>query len=146
MAKVQKHIAKPRSSAVRVVAAERAMQIFELKKQGFSFHAIGQSIGISRQAAHAAFWRVMDEVKELTIKDAQTWRTLQLERLEQMHAGLWPRACNGDEDAADACRKILDMEASLLGTYAPTKTAATTPDGEATHHVVEWLMVKPGDK
>lgn len=122
------------------------MQIFELKKAGLSFHAIGAAVGITKQSAWESFWKVMREVQALTVEDAKDWRSLQLERLEQMHAGLWNRARGGDVQAVEQCRKLEQMESELTGSFSPTKTANTTPTGEPIHHTVEWVMVRPGEK
>lgn len=85
---------------------------------------------MSRQGARKTVEAAIDQLDEDVRDAAIHYRALQLERLEEMHFGLWNLAINGDHTAVDRIIKIMDRQAKLLGLDSPSKFAPTDPTGE----------------
>lgn len=114
----------------RALAQERRKKAFDLRKGGANYQQIGDALGMSRQGARKTVEAAIDKLNEEVSDAALHYRTLQLERLERMHFGLWTRAINGDDTAVDRIIKIMDRQAKLLGLDSPTKIAPTDPTGK----------------
>lgn len=119
-----------KASSRRALAQERRKKAFDLRKGGANYQQIGDALGMSRQGARKTVEAAIDKLNKEVSDAALHYRTLQLERLERMHFGLWARAINGDDTAVDRIIKIMDRQAKLLGLDSPTKFAPTDPTGE----------------
>ncbi|MFW6344772.1 MAG: hypothetical protein ACOC0M_00350, partial [Halomonas sp.] len=54
----------------------------------------------------------------------------ELDRLDRLLLGLWPKATAGSVAHVDRAIKVMERRAKLTGLDAPTKIAPTDPDGE----------------
>ena len=104
----------------KVTAAERKVQAIELRKAGATYQAIGDQIGVSRQAVHKMIQATLREWNETTHDEAEEMRAIELERLDAMQVGLWSAATRGDTKAVDGVLKIMDRRARYLGLDLPT--------------------------
>jgi hypothetical protein len=103
--------------------AQRRAQALRLRQEGHGFDAIALRLGYrSRSGA----WKACAAgLRAVVVEGAETLRTLELSRLDELWQVLWPRALSGDLSAVDRCLVIQKRRASLLGLDAPRRIAAT---------------------
>ena len=106
--------------------AERRARVLELRKQGWSFQAIGDELKVSVQRAHQLATEALADLKR---ESAQEAVDLDLARLDELLASNWELAMSGDPRAGDMVLKVMDRKAKYLGLDAPAKLAG--PDGGA---------------
>lgn len=138
--------------------AERRVKAFELRKVGYSYRQIGRALGVSGKTAHADVQAVLAELAEQRIERAAEYVTMELERLDQLTLAAArvlqathpfisggkvvsrftsdgvPIGLTDDGprlQAIDRLLRISESRRKLLGLDAPTKIAATNPDGTA---------------
>jgi hypothetical protein len=114
-------MAHSKSSATRVAAAERRTKALELRKQGKSFGQIGAEMGVSEQRAHALVTQELQRLNQHRSEEAAAVCRLEVERLDEMFAGLWAQARQGDGPAIDRALAIMARRAKLLGLEAAEK-------------------------
>ena len=122
------------TEARRITAAERRAQALDLRLAGYSFEAIGQQLGISKQAAYKHVSTALETLHTQTDNSAEQLRALELERLDALLKGCWTAATAGDSESTRVALKVLERRAKLLGLDAPTKTPED--DGEARGYIV----------
>lgn len=113
------------ASARGVTAAARAQRALELRGAGATYQAIGEALGITKQAAHEAVKKAMAEVAEIVKSEAETVREMELARLDRMQVGLWTRATEGDARAVETVLKIMERRGRLLGLELPQPMTGT---------------------
>ncbi|WP_019024073.1 MULTISPECIES: hypothetical protein [unclassified Thioalkalivibrio] len=118
------------TSAGRLTAAERKARAMQLRTTGATYVQIGEVLGVSAQAAHKMVTKALDELKTLTETEAETVRTLELDRLDRAQRAIWTQVAKGNLGAVDRLLKIQARRAALLGLDAPQKHATTDPSGE----------------
>ena len=59
------------------------------------------------------------EIEKIPVEPGNKVRQIELERLDRMMMGLWPKAVNGDEKATGQCLQIMELRARYLGLFAP---------------------------
>jgi hypothetical protein len=101
----------------KLAIRERQKTALELRLAGETFQSIADKLGY--KSKHGSFRAVETALAEITKQPAESVRTMELERLDAMHAGFWPQAQAGDPMAAAACLKIQERRAKLLGLDAP---------------------------
>lgn len=121
---------RPGKTGHDAVIAERQLRVAELRKAGYSYRQIGKAVGVDASTAMRDMHAVMSEVIAQRQEIGEEYRELELERLDALFAGLWPKVREGDAYAIDIARKVSESRRKLLGLDAPTKVAPTTPDGE----------------
>ena len=117
--------------ADRTRVIERQAQALELRKQGKSYRAIGDRLGVSQMQAHRDIQDELKRLAALNLNSADELRQLELERLDRIIDGLdhWVQA--GNAQAAMAILKAMDTRAKLLGLYAPEKIQEITWEDQA---------------
>lgn len=130
----------------RLVAAANRAKAVELRKLGMSYEAIGNKLGMTRQSAHAAVTKAMREIREKTETDAETVRTMELEKLDAIEMAMWPGAKNGNHLAADRVLKAMERRAKILGLDAPQKVAPTNPAGDKPYAPREGMTSEERDQ
>jgi hypothetical protein len=126
----------------KVVAAERQALALALRKQGGSYRKIAETLkkqpGINpKYAPSTAYHDVMAALKKLNEHNeelATEVRRLELERLDDLHAMLWPKAIKGDFASLDRVLGLMDRRARYLSLYAPQSVALTGKDGGPIEH------------
>ena len=115
----------------RINAAERRGQALERRKMGMSYRAIGDALGVSEKTAHQDVQAALASLAELEQASADEYRALELMRLDTALLALAPKLKYGDPQVVNAWVKVSESRRKLLGLDAPTKIAATNPDGTA---------------
>ena len=82
------------------VPAELANQVLQMRRGGISFDRIAEQLSLTPNAAKAAF----DQA--LATYDPEFQRALEADRLDRLHAAVWPRALKGELDAVDRVLKV----------------------------------------
>lgn len=110
---------------------KRQLQAVEMRKQGMSYRAIAERVGVSFQQVQRDVTEELKRLAALNLNAADELRQLELERLDRIIAGLdhWVQA--GNAQAAMAILKAMDTRAKLLGLYAPEKIQAITWEDRA---------------
>lgn len=126
MANLQSQQARPDS----VNSHENEEKALELRRAGASYRDIGRTMGVSVAIAHKYVTRGMKRLVARCEEKAEDVRSMELDRLDKLQLAIWPQATKGHLQAVDRMLKIMDQRAKLLGTYAPTKIAPTTPEGD----------------
>lgn len=99
----------------RATAAEKRKKALDLRRAGWSFDDIAAEVGYSgKGAAHTA---VRKGISDIVRESAQELIELELSRLDDMFAGFYEQARNGDLFAVDRALKIMDQRAKFLGLY-----------------------------
>lgn len=135
--------ASTRGAGRAATVATRSAQLLELRKAGMTYQAIGNALGMTRQAAHKAVTKALRELVNHTAEDAAEVRALELLRLDAMLAGLWAQATRGNLGAVDRALRIAERRAKITGIDAPTKVAPTTNDGDDLGSVTRGVFIVP---
>lgn len=118
-----------RSAAQKIKAEESKYKALDLRKQGKSIRAIAATLKISIGATHKAINDALNEAIEENAKAGESLRLLELERLDALWEGVWPHAIKGNAAAVQACLRIMERRAKLLGLDAAEKTEVSGPGG-----------------
>ena len=100
---------------MRTLAEARLKRVraVELLAAGHSYADIARELGYShRGSAHRA---VSQALTERAVEMVDQYRQLELDRLDRLHAALWPQAMSGDLGAIGATLRIIDQRVRLLG-------------------------------
>lgn len=103
----------------REVAAERRIQALEMRKQGHSYRVIGERLGVSAATAFGDVKKELDKLAKVAGEIAEDVRAIELQRLDDMLAALWPEAMLGNPVVIDRVLRIQERRAKLLGLDAP---------------------------
>ena len=97
---------------LRLWLREKAL---DLRRAGWSFEDIAAEVGYANKgSAHRA---VKQGIAAITRESATELIELELSRLDDLLAGLYEQARNGDLFAVDRALKIMDQRAKFLGLY-----------------------------
>lgn len=94
-------------------AAENRRLAVELRLAGATYDAIGQRLGISKQAVHKAVRRVLDETAQHVRDEGDRLRALEVRRLDALLLSLWQSRAS--PRVADTIIRLFDRRAKLLG-------------------------------
>lgn len=106
------------TSPRRLQATERAIKALNLRRQGWSFRDIAQELGVTPPAVHEAVTRML---RNMTHEEADSYRKIELERMETMLKAIWGRVTEGELQAIDRAIRISERISRLLGLDAPVK-------------------------
>jgi hypothetical protein len=130
--------------AIIKTAIRRQMAV-ELRLQGGTFRQIAETMrsqeGISpsydERHAHEDVAAELDRVRLHTSESAEQVKARQLLQVQELLAGIWPYAKQGDVASFDRVLKALDYEARLLGLF-PQQSKESNPRGaSASGSIVE---------
>lgn len=111
-----------RGEAERIAA--RREKVFELRKAGSHYSAIGAALKINKSTVCRDIAAAMADLQTLTKEAAEDVRQLELARLDRLLAKLEKGGLKrGDHRAVAAAVRISERRAKLLGLDAPTKLA-----------------------
>jgi hypothetical protein len=120
---------KDANKGKREVQVERRIQAYELRKQGFTYDEIGAALGVSGKTAHLDIHSVYVDFHEQLQISAAEYVALEIDRLDMAQQALAPHLPTGDPAIVREWRMLGESRRKLLGLDAPTKIAATNPDG-----------------
>lgn len=118
-----------RTSARRVLAAERSRDACAMRKAGATYRQIADKLGITEMGAFHAVARSMARAIGRATEDIDVVRRLDLERLDAMLLALWPQASKGVYKSIEVVLKLMERRAKLLGEDAPAKMEHAGPGG-----------------
>lgn len=118
-----------KSEATKIKILERQRQALQLRKNGVSYRLIGDQLSISHVQAQRDIKAALELSRKDVRQEAETYRALELERLDDMLFNINNQVRSGHLGAIDRALKIMERRAKLLGLDAPEKLDWTS-DGE----------------
>ena len=88
------------------------------------FLAIGKELGISGPSAYGL---VMRALKNIPAPEVEELRRTNLERLNVLRSGYWPKAISGDLKAVQSEINVQEREANYLGLDQQTSALGSQP-------------------
>lgn len=119
---------KKKARAKMPLAAERREKALEARKAGFTYQAIGDSLGISRQAAHKSVMEALRIINDKIAEAAEEVRTIELERVDALFKIAYQQALKGRRGAIADCIRLMDRRAKYLGLDAKRELEVTHTD------------------
>jgi hypothetical protein len=110
-------------------ATDRRQKAFELRKAGVGYRAIAAQLGVSQGQACKDVKRVLKALSELEQQEADSYRTMELQRLDGMLLAISTQVRAGHLGAIDRALKISESRRKLLGIDAPTRSEHSGPGG-----------------
>jgi hypothetical protein len=104
------------------ISAEARFAVWRMKREGHSHAEISQVLGVKVPIINAIVKAVLKELAAETTGDAESYRQLELQRLEYLVTKLTPAIESGDPRAITAAVAISKARRELLGLDAPKKT------------------------
>lgn len=105
-----------------------------LRIRGMSYHAIGEQLGVSHNAAFLLIRRELAKVAAKSLELATVERDTQLARLDEALSSIWPILSSDNEElrlkAIDRLVKLEERRAKLLGLDAPERITAAIASTE----------------
>ena len=98
--------------------ATRRSEALALRLAGLSYEAIGDRLGISRQAAQDMIGRSLERAEA---QGVSALRAEENARLDRAQMAIWGDVIKGDLKAIGVFLSISNMRAKLNGLYAPTQ-------------------------
>src|SRR4051812_37300474 len=102
--------------------AARRIRALELRKTGGSYREIARQLGVDVHTAHADVGAELAALRETTVGRAEELRDLELQRFDEMTAGLWPQVRAGSPPHVTAAVRVAERRARLLGLDEPIAT------------------------
>lgn len=99
----------------KATAAEKRKQSLDLRRAGWSFEDIAAEVGYANKGT--AYKAVKQAIADITRESATELLELELARLDDLQAGAYEKARDGDLFAVDRVLKIIDQRAKFLGLY-----------------------------
>lgn len=110
-------------------AAERQKQVLELRKAGFDFRRIAEATGYSGPSGAYKAYRTA--LKAIYREPAIEALELELTRLDDAQAAIWPAVRRGDLQAINTFLRISERRAKVTGIEAPQRVEVTQVPREA---------------
>jgi hypothetical protein len=108
------------TSADRIAHAQRLAEIIQLRLQGWTLQAIGESLN-PPCSAQAVFKCVKRALERMVSEATEQARRLEALRLDKLTLSVYRRAVDGDLPAIDRCLAISMRRAKLLGLDRPVR-------------------------
>ncbi len=99
----------------KVNATERRAQAVKLRIAGFTYKQIGEKLEMSESAVYKTIKKAMNQASERIKESSDELVTMELLRLEEIHAAIWPQVLAGDLKAIDRIHRNMDRYSRLLG-------------------------------
>lgn len=113
--------ARGKLAIAQATSAETTIEMLELRKQGWTYQAIGDKFGMT---APSAYERVKKALHASVAEPAEDVRQMELERLDHLYQKLSPKVEAGDTRAIQTALSIMDRRAKMLGLDSPVKVEA----------------------
>lgn len=124
-----------------ISARMRASRALALRIEGNNFREIGAALKCDTATAWRDVDRCIQELCEGNRETTEVMRTLEADRLDALHATLWPRALAGELPAVDRVLSIMARRARLFGLDTPAKIAVDAGDEQGdTPRVVRFTL------
>jgi hypothetical protein len=113
-------------------------EVMKLRLAGATFQQIARNLGCSVGGAHKACMRAIKRVVEEINEDTEAVLHLELQRLDAMLLGIYPKAAAGDFGAIDRALRIMERRAKYLGLDAPQRWEHTGREGGPIRHEYDF--------
>ena len=110
--------------SIRTKAKKRRLRAFELRKRGYPYRTIAQTLGVDVSAAFGYIRTELRKLAERTQEHAVELRELELQRLEDAAAAISERVYRGELEAIDRWVRISESRRRLLGLDQATSLEA----------------------
>ncbi len=107
----------------RVAVVDRQVAAVRLRRNGCTYDEIAATLGYAGRGS--AFKAVGAALHAVRSEEVDTYRALELARLDRLQEAVWDKAVHGNLRAVDTVLKIMARRASLLGLDAPVKREIT---------------------
>ena len=117
---------KGRSPGSMEEAIVRSNRALELRMAGATWQQVADQMGYKQKSsAQQAVRRAIERETERVADVRESYRTMQLLRIERSIRAIWPQVLQGDLFAIDRELKLMERQAKLLGLDAPTTITIT---------------------
>lgn len=110
-----------KTSAMRLLYAEKAEDILEKRKSGWTYREIAYEYGVSPTLIYKVVCKELDKIKGRTNTSATQIKTLMEERLEFMWKAIFPNIKKGVITSVGMGLQIMERQAKLSGIDAAEK-------------------------
>jgi hypothetical protein len=117
----QRRPRRGRPGQVETIAERRTLAL-ELRKAGGSYREIARQLAVDVHTAHADVTAELAALRERTVEQAAELQDLELQRFDEMTAGLWPQIRAGSPPAMSAAIRVSERRSRLLGLDEPVVT------------------------
>ena len=107
-----------------LTAEERRWKAFEMRASGAPYRAIAQALGVS---VGRAVQYVQEAMARFPAEDVESYRRMELARLDRITQVLMPLVEAGDLQAVDRLLKVIDLRMRILGAYRVQTVDVTQP-------------------
>jgi AcrR family transcriptional regulator len=138
----------PDSAAKKLEVEQRRREVLALRIGGASMAEIGRLLNLSKSTVHSHITKALDELAKADLQQTARFRSLNLQRLEQLLMAVWTPATSGKPDlkAVREARFLVVAMTRLLGLEAPIKIAHTDPTGEHERSPADWIQPVPPER
>jgi DNA-binding NarL/FixJ family response regulator len=98
---------------------DRRAEVFRLKKSGKTNKQIAEELGVTTSTVGADVKIVLKKLQQEQVEDANLWRVMELERLDDIMTVLDVAVKKGDLAAIDRYLRVSQARRELLGLDAP---------------------------
>lgn len=123
---------------------QRQLKALDLRKQGFSYRAIGEKLDVDFTTAYKDVMKELARLAKERDGKVEELRELELERLDMLIKGLEPMARVGNPGAVNSYLKVMERRAKYLGLDAAEKKDITS-NGETITWPSMIEVVKPDE-
>jgi len=108
-----------KGSVRRVELTVTEKKAVDLRIAGNSYQKIAEALDYTLEGARQVIFRAMEVNRNATKESCDELRQIEVQRLDDLLASLWPKALNGDMKAVDRVLKVAARRAALLGLDMP---------------------------
>jgi hypothetical protein len=119
--------AKRKATKHALAALDREVAALRLRQAGCTYDVIARRLGYRNRSG--AWHAVRAGLTATLAEPADALRTLELERLDALHAAAWGKASQGHLASIDRVLSIMKRRSALLGLDAPKRVAPTGSGG-----------------
>lgn len=103
---------------------ERETKAVQLRQAGVTYDQIAKAVGFADESgAYKAVRRAIERRQYDAVDDL---RAMELDRLDELHRSLWPKALNGNLHAVDRLLRVMQQRAKYIpGLEVPTAVDVT---------------------
>jgi hypothetical protein len=110
-----------RRGQVETIAGRRVIAL-QLRRGGASYREVAELTKVDVATAYADVRAELAALREQTVEEAKELRDLELQRFDEMTAGLWPQVRAGSPTHVTAAVRVAERRARLLGLDEPVVT------------------------
>ena len=121
---------QPKTTGRLIKTQERRVFELDLRKSGMTYRQIAKATinrfgienlpkGYDERYAYMDVKRELEKIRTQVAEDIEEIRQTEIERLDKMLMGLWPKAVKGDVSAVGSVLRIMERRSVYLGLDAP---------------------------